>query len=572
MIIDIILHFLIKWNLLINYIEKYKNSIKIFPILEFLPKLMLIIFYFGLIKMLNKLRFALNFKLSKFSFIPLSTSLFKIRKNCFSLENKLQNEIPEEKNQNISETTDGIELEFEFQKRPKYEAALSQYIDGNYKRSQELMKELKEDYISEKKENTIEFVELLKKSISLNKTSKNLSINIDLIYHILSVNKKLYKENFSDMEVDITYSILYLLYYDPLECRKYIDKVEDYFPPIFSDLFNFYRGTSFLLEGKDLDKGTDLLTSITPSLFETKKLNLDDDFKCYSLNNLAIGNFWYIFNMLSKNKVNQTELKELNLKNKLIQYNFLMAICFSEIELCTTDQEKEFYKNLMDTKFCSLKFNPNQFLNTVMDDLPNETLEKIKNKIQDPFNLQMTSKKFNSNFTQEFIRYLLSMENQIDKTFLSYLYKLKSNIFKSKISPFIFSNIGEYLYSNRQYSHAIVYLAVSNLYYKDIQESQNKYAKNMFLIALCNFKQSNDTKEADNMFDKIITFIKNFEPSPEISYIYREYYEYLKEINSLNPNLSVIKENINKIEKIIDNGFGPGFSYRKSKLIIPKEF
>lgn len=137
---------------------------------------------------------------------------------------------------------------YEYQLTTKYEAALSNYVSGNYEKTRYFLGEVKKDLILEGKQLTPEYIDMMRKTIKLNKSSDGLKYNVDLVNEIHEITERRSKGNFMEMQENVMCNILYLTNHHPQEAIQYVNKVKPLFPDMFTSIFQFYEGVSIIKE------------------------------------------------------------------------------------------------------------------------------------------------------------------------------------------------------------------------------------------------------------------------------------------------------------------------------------
>ena len=442
------------------------------------------------------------------------------------------------------------QIDYSFYSKPLYEAALSSYIEGNYDKTNYFMNELKSSLKSEGKYNTKEYIELLRKDIKLNKSSNNITFNIQNINEIHKISNELSKGNFFNMQEDVISNITYMINYHPKESIDYINKAADYFPEFFDPIFKFYLGTAYLLEGSNVQLGIDTMNNNDIiGKIEDKEL------KTYYFNNISVGMFWKATEKFKETKKETISYEIIEQISKDI-YNLIQRFKegISLMEEITNDNFKEGVK--FDSVGLRDKFNLSK----------NSTEEEIEEIIKNTETL--------NEIKQAFLSYFLSSQPEkenYNQDFSLLINKFsKVSLFKSNLSAFILFNLAETYFNIHEYKKSLLCVNFSN-HLLNINENRRLFLRNLSLIAYIDFKLHGSKTESDKRFTRIISEIKDLDPSPEISYIYDKYANYLTESNESNPIIQTYFDNIKKLDKILDKNATPGFSYRKSCLIVPKD-
>lgn len=442
-------------------------------------------------------------------------------------------------------------IEYSFIKNPLYEVALNSYLTENYDKSKYYINKLKDSYRCEGRSTSREYIELLRKDINLFKNTQYFSDNIKSIEEIDDVTYNLSKGDFFQMEEDIINNISYMINYHPNESINYISKTNEFFPEIYNPIFNFYKGTAYLLEGSNILKGIELL--------EKNLIHIDDkNLISYYYNNIAIGKYWYLKKEIFELNQKDYTLEEYDKVSRKI-YNILQMLKKSIGLLESLDENLEInsdtsqYKNNLFEfdndliiKFNELKLNNNPDINRT------DEFKKIRHSI---------------------LKYFLSPKPELykglTKEFEVIFSKFQKELFiENQMSLNILFNLSQIYYDFNDYEKSITSLSLTMPHLKNNSLLKTDFLRNMSFLFLINKKFYNKENEG---FQKIISEINEYSPSFSISLIYKYYSDYLKEVNSNNPMIQKYNSNFEKINIRIDQNKPHHFSYRKNMLIFPKD-
>src|SRR5690606_31483824 len=113
---------------------------------------------------------------------------------------------------------------------------------------------------------------------------------------------------------------------------------------------------------------------------------------------------------------------------------------------------------------------------------------------------------------------------------------------------------------------SLIFLNAANLFFQNFSNNDPLFYKNLCLVAMNNWKLTNKPDGAKQMFEKVISQMKQYQPNYEKVFIFRTYGEMLLEEN----NRSVLGNNLideaNKMEEKL-----PYFECRKIYLTLPSE-
>jgi hypothetical protein len=132
----------------------------------------------------------------------------------------------------------------DIQLKPKYEAAISNIIIGDNIKAISFLDELLNDLKEERKENTEDYIFLLKKIISFNKINRGSNANTRYLLELHKSCVNIYRYDFNAL-FDITeYIIINLINGNPTEAINYIQSIIDdnLFPNFFIHIFYYYLG------------------------------------------------------------------------------------------------------------------------------------------------------------------------------------------------------------------------------------------------------------------------------------------------------------------------------------------
>jgi hypothetical protein len=168
--------------------------------------------------------------------------LYYFKWNFFSTTsiniNKLSN------TENIeNESTNDIER-FNFQDSPIYEAALSNFLNGDFEKMRNLLTDLISEFKKNENYQSIEYIELLFRVIDLNKSSRFFSTNLSYITEILGISKKVCRGDFTIIYTYLSRSIKYLRDFHPKECLEIINEYSEFLPYIYKEFKDFNLGVS----------------------------------------------------------------------------------------------------------------------------------------------------------------------------------------------------------------------------------------------------------------------------------------------------------------------------------------
>lgn len=277
----------------------------------------------------------------------------------------------------------------------------------------------------------------------------------------------------------------------------------------------------------------------------------DPDLKSYYFNNSAIGNFWIASNKMSgitQEKLNYELISDLSKFLASIINKLKQAISLVEGIQIGLGEAYEYENKIASSPGYSRDIDIIKYLHD------NEAESKI--------------------LKEDMLKYLVSTSLEknpkISKKFLEIYKKIKKpfNIVGSPTSSFIMGNLGEIYFKLNDFEKAFIFINSSN--HLNPADSKSHF-KCLTYLSYIDKILSRSTVNSDKMLSKVISSVRDLPPSPEISVIYRLYYDYLSEINPNLPLNSMYLENSRSIDNAIDKHYTLGFNYRKSYLIVPQD-
>jgi hypothetical protein len=301
---------------------------------------------------------------------------------------------------------------------------------------------------------------------------------------------------------------------DPKKGSNFIESLleENLFPPFFDHIFKYYLGTSFGLEGNNINKAVTVLK-------EVSKSNEDKYLHGCVLNNLACCLWWSRINE-HITEMNKTKSYSFETVNKLAK-DLGEVISYFKIALINIENLENFENN--------------------------ETKNWSK---------------------QSLLHHLLTKTNSniIDKEFKTAFLAYKETLTENKTSAIILSNIAEvYQRSVKEYKKSLLFLHAANLYFLQYNKNDPLYFKNSALMAVNGFKLNPTSIESSKEILKKIHEQMRANPNTyENVFIKRIHAEMLFEINPSDIEANKLIMESNTIEEKLKY-----FESRRSYLILP---
>jgi hypothetical protein len=416
----------------------------------------------------------------------------------------------------------------EIQLNPRYEAGIGFFVTGDYERAIKSLTDFKIQLLEGNKYMNDDYLFLIKKIVSINKVNKQTNKNIELLEELRDISQIIYKDDFGALFENLEYAIINFNNIDPSLTIQFIDQLlkENAFPQLFEQIFLYYKASSYVLEGKSLDLGISILESL--------EKEIDDKYlKGCILNNKACAKWWFTFSKY----FNSTE------NNKL---SFDLMVNFANEMISIVKNFKEaliFIEEIPDLKFDD-KF---KYISSIVNNEENVNIIRLN-----------------------YLKYILSsdfdLSKKLDSVFLTQMASNKSSLTSIKTSAIIFSNLGEFYFSIKEYKKSLILLNAANLFFQNFSNNDPLFFKNLSLVAMNNWKITNKSDNPIQMLDKILSQIKQFEPIYEKVFIFRIYGELLIEQNPQNILGNNLIEQANLMEEKISH-----FECRKIYLALPND-
>lgn len=330
-----------------------------------------------------------------------------------------------------------------------------------------------------------------------------------------------------------------------------------------------------LIDGYKVDEAISLFNSFCAFKQEHKEKNTLDSFqdsfpfekkvdaklRSYFLNNLAIGLSWSSIQTY-RSSINPDDLNDeliMEISIKLIETIKTFKAAIWNLEINEKENPFENKNNEAPFNWHNMEdFNSLSFLDKIIKD--------------DSGKMKLTEEGVNA-YRLAYNKYLLSCKvdfsENISKDIIMHINNLKVPVLKYVDSAKIMSNLGEFYYKINDYNKCFYYLSVSNYtlsFYKDLNLSDLIY-KNLVMLATCTYHMSKSTKQAEEIFERMLKSITSLPPSANIAFCYKEFYDFIELTDPKNQSKKILKENYSAINKIIDDQNEEGFSYRKSVLL-----
>jgi hypothetical protein len=415
----------------------------------------------------------------------------------------------------------------QIQLTPRYEAAISFFVTGDYDRAIKSLMELKRSIMSENRQISEDYLFLLKKIISINKVNKDLNSNTEILFEVKEICLRLYKSDFNYLFENLEYIMINLTNYNPTKAIEFVDEVLEgkFLPNFFEHIFKYYQGSAYILEGKSLNKAIEILDSIDKEI--------DDKYlRACVFNNKACAKWWmtmtnYI-NQMKNQKGISMEIVE-NLATEMLSVIKILKEALIHIE-----------------EIGDFKFEDKYLFN---NEIPKDDPETIR-----------------LNFLKYFLSKNFDRSLKLDPNFLKSFGEYKESLTSIKTSAMIFSNMGELYYNIRDYKKSLIALNAANLFFQNHSKSDPLFFKNLALVAMNNWKLTNQPEGPKSMFEKILTQLKQFPTIYEKIFVFRIYGEMLLEQNKQSVLGNNLLEEANKMEQTL-----PHYESIKIYLTLPSE-
>lgn len=127
---------------------------------------------------------------------------------------------------------------------PKYEAALTLFLSGEYEKAIDYLYQLKSDKKGENDFMNEDYIFLIKKIIYYNKLHGKTFHNTPILLELSEIITSLYSEDIYLLFDNIEFIIINLILADHLEAIKFIEEIikNEIIPPFFNHIFNYYLG------------------------------------------------------------------------------------------------------------------------------------------------------------------------------------------------------------------------------------------------------------------------------------------------------------------------------------------
>jgi hypothetical protein len=451
---------------------------------------------------------------------------FKKNLKFFSTTNQQLSSQQHQENANEEKEDETPQLR-QIQLNPRYEAAISFFVTGDYDRAIKSLMELKRNIMAENRQISEDYLFLLKKIISINKVNKDLNSNTEILFEVKEICLRLYKSDFNYLFENLEYIVINLTNYNPAKAIEFVNEILEgkFLPNFFEHIFKYYQGSAYILEGKSLNKAIEILDSI--------EKEIDDKYlRACVYNNKACAMWW----MTMTTYVNQMKIQK--------------GISLEIVENLATEMLSiiKFFKEALGhiEEISDFRFEEKYIFN---NELPRNDHEQIR-----------------INFLKYFLSKNFDRSLKLDPNYLKSFGEYKQSLTSIKTSAIIFSNIGELYYNIRDYKKSLIALNAANLFFQNHSRSDPLLFKNLALVAMNNWKLTNQPEGPKSMFEKLLVQLKQFPTIYEKIFVFRIYGEMLLEQN----NQSVLGNNLldeaNKMEQTL-----PLFESFKIYLTLPSE-